>query len=1092
MTVNVTAYLRMQSGASIAGNWPVSWSGSWGNSSNTQGISLSGGQRQQIRSSSFTVSLTDSTQTRNVAISVNHFHGTTSNTLSISIGARYARTPTNLLVNRVSDSRIDLSWGRVGTYTSVNVQVQADSGSGFSTIGTYTASGNANSYASTGRIANRRYRFRVRGRTSGGASPWTSWSTIVYTTPATPSAPSAARSGNNIRVSLGGTTSLFGTHFDVQDDATGTIVGSAIPRGSFPWTHSNPNQTVRHRYRIRARRAQYSTGGTVLTSGYSSWSSWVELQSPPSAPTGLSPNGGSVELDAAVTLRWSHNPVDSSDQSQYELRHRLGSTGSWTTLTGTTASTRSVTFEEPGLHQWQVRTRGAHPDWSPWSATANLTAVTAPSVGLVTPDGESWMLPTMQVEWEFTQDDGLPQQGWRVELFNTDTDDAESLVESREGSTSASSVTLNTRLVRDGHYRVQVSVQSNGVWSEPVDQAFQVTFIPPSPPVIGGEWDEETGSVGLTVVDGRGPEIDDIVNVFPNPRFRTSDGLTPDRVNGHPNPGASYGTSGFTTSGALHVLDTAEVDWSNSGWAATFNPASAFGSIAHIVYGSTLDELADVLGLATVVGETFTIVFQWRVLGDAPAMLAPTHTGTGAGGYVDRSRGSGITPVLGQVYTDWITFTVAPLESGYETRRASLQIQGMAAPAATVQVSNVAMYQGGYDPSFEWFDGDSLPAQPGNEVSWSGPAGESVSVEGVPVPKHFAPFTGWGSRTVISDNGAILEVGNGWTFGSAGLDPDMFEEGEAYTIITEARLLSGEAQLVASVRGSNLPPSPTPLTPEWQEVRFAGVAGSSGDATASGLAVTMASSETRVEFHHLAIIPTENYPGPYFDGDTETAVIEGSSLTGVWDGEPDDSPSRLTMSEATVSVDIHRSIDDGETWEHVFGGDYDDELHVSDFESLSNGTTLYRATGYSLNGEPADAITEVVSDSTALWLGASETFDAVARLPLDPDVTINRTRLRQMEQYEGRALGVAYSSANQTREVTFSGTVPDTDIGIPSATRTELDDVSLNAWPVHLYRDPAGNRVYGICGPLDMARIGTEASGNTFWSYSGSLQETEK
>lgn len=1104
VTVTVKAYLRMASGASIAGNWPVSWSGSWGNSSNTQGISLSGGQRQQIRRSSFTVSLTDSSQTRNVAIRVNHFHGSTQNTLTISIGARYARTPTNLLVSRQSDSRINLSWSNTGTYARVGVQMQADTGSGFSLGGSASASGNATSYASTGRIPNRRYRYRVRGHTSGGASPWTSWSTIVYTTPATPSAPRVARSGNSIRVSLGSSTSLFGTHFDVQDAATGSIVGSNIPRGSFPWTHTNPNPEVRHRYRIRARRSQYSTGGTILTSSYSAYSPWVELQSPPNAPTNLAPNGIAVAAGEDAVLSWSHNPVDSSDQSAFELRWRIGSLGTWTTVTGSTASQYTTMFDEPGGYQWQVRTRGVHPDWSPWSATATLTAIDVPSVAITQPSGETWGLPTMTVEWEYAQLEDLPQSAWRVHLIHVDPD-GEAVLEERNGSGPASSVALATRLERDGDYIVRVWGQASGIWSEPDEVSFRVVFIPPSPPVVEGVWDEETGSVGLTVMDGRGPEIDDIVNVFPNPRFRTEgDGLNISRVNGHQNPGARYGTTtdvpGFSPQGSalLYPRARVEVEWSDSGYAAEFWSVGSIDSLqTRITYGPMLEQFADVLGLSSMVGETVTIEWQWvrPTVGTTRSVQPPMHRqGLTTIPYESRGRSSVIAePTAGNVYTEWITFVVTPLESGFDTRNVSVVANGTS-PDHRIQVSNVKMYLGEYDQTIEWFDGDS-EATGDDPIYWYGEPGESVSVEATPSPKHFEALAP--ARSIMSDDGAVVEaVVGGLSLVDLDLDLDI-SPGDAHTVLVGARLLDtpGEDEFMAivpQIGDDGYDNISTVTSTEWTQFRWNVIADEFGTDNARFMVSAPTEGLNRIEFRHLAIVAEADYEGPFFDGSTGAVEIDGSSMVSQWDGDADDSTSYLTMGEATVRVEIDRSIDDGETWERVFDGDYDDELHVSDFESLSNGTTLYRATGYSLNGEPADAIVEVVSDSTALWLGGGEGFDATARLPLDPDVNVSRSRQRQLEQYEGRALGVAYSSANLQREVTFTGTVPDADIGIPSATRTELDDVSLNPWPVHLYRDPAGNRVYGICGPLDMARIGTDADGNTFWSYSGSLEETEK
>lgn len=243
----------------------------------------------------------------------------------------------------------------------------------------------------------------------------------------------------------------------------------------------------------------------------------------------------------------------------------------------------------------------------------------------------------------------------------------------------------------------------------------------------------------------------------------------------------------------------------------------------------------------------------------------------------------------------------------------------------------------------------------------------------------------------------------------------------------------------------------------------------------------------------LMVTPGE-YDGPYRDGD---------DVGWGWDGEPHASASRELERPASVSVVIERSVDDGDTWEHVTEASFEDcSLSVSDFEGLSCGTTLYRVTSSAATGASIEVVHEGLADSEAIWLGTGEGFSQTARLSLHDGIGIRRGRQRSLEQYQGRSLGVAYMSENLHRTISVQGMVPDEDrLRCPSATRDELDDVILAPYPVHLHRDMHGNRVYGIVPEVDNDRewlMRHEDCGEHqgmcrqgLWSFGYSLDETE-
>lgn len=382
---------------------------------------------------------------------------------------------TGLVATRNSDTQITLTWTRNGTYSGAVIQRRTNGGA-WQQVG--APSGNVASFTDTTTVANRKYEYRVIGRAGNAQS--TAWSNVatVYTSPAVPTGVSATRQGSGIAVSASGTPP-YATAYDVRDGAT--QVGSAV---ALPWTHAAPDPATPHTYQVRARIGS-------LVSDWSAASNTVQLLTPPNAPANLAPNGAVLPDDVAVTFSWKHNPVDSSAQTAYELRYRVPS-GAWTTLTGTTASQRAVNFPV-GAREWQVRTKGAHPDFGAWSAIAAFTVVSRPGVAIVQPDTE-WDASILQVAWTFFQAQSRPQSAWQLQLLDANDE----VMESRSESGAATTATLRRR-VTEGVWTVNVRAATGDVWSAWASTSFTVVFDPPAVPSISAEWDEQQGGVNLSI-----------------------------------------------------------------------------------------------------------------------------------------------------------------------------------------------------------------------------------------------------------------------------------------------------------------------------------------------------------------------------------------------------------------------------------------------------------------------------------------------------------------------------------------------------------------------------------------------------------------
>lgn len=481
---SVYAYLRMDGNHSTNGTWLQSWSGRWGSGSENQSIVLSANQRKLIvYGGGSAVTLGDSPQTISFVATGRHYYGATGATLSITVPARYARTPTAFTVTRVSDVQQTLAWTRNSTYTSVVVQRRTDGGV-WQEIARPT--GNVATFTDTTTVAGHRYDYRVAGIGGSGQSRWSDEAT-VYTAPAAPTGVAASRVGaTNILVEVA-SVPAYATSFDIRDGDT--VVASGV---SLPWTHVSPNPAVPHTYRVR---------GVVdgIAGEWSAPSNTVQLIAKPNPPANLSPNGGVAASDTDVVFSWTHNPVDSSAQTAYELRHRPVS-GSWTTLSGTTASTRQVPLTV-GDYEWQARTKGAHADWSDWSAVATVTVITRPGVAVVVPE-DTYDLPTLPVEWSWLQAQGRQQSSWKVTLLG----DVGQQLEVRTGTGPTTTVTLNTRLIDGGQYTVRVEAATGAVWSDPAVQVFDVLFVPPAPPQVEVSWSETAGTATITTDAGSGED----------------------------------------------------------------------------------------------------------------------------------------------------------------------------------------------------------------------------------------------------------------------------------------------------------------------------------------------------------------------------------------------------------------------------------------------------------------------------------------------------------------------------------------------------------------------------------------------------------
>lgn len=501
VTLTWTVYLQSSysSTPGYSGTYTLRRTGTGPTGNTSESIYTAGSTPQNLGSWTQTVSTSYSgsvSKTMSVDFSTAFFDGarpTHSRTFTVPKRPPQApAAPSTPSASYVSDSQANVSWSRAGTagdagtiYESQRVRRSTDGGS-FATVATVSAT--ATAWTDSSVSANHSYVYQVQAvNVSGTATSGSSGA--VNTTPAAPTTVTASREGDDIRVSWTDNAAAE-TGFSVYDN--GTFVSPRAAANATSYLVPAPNPAVPHTYTVRAVT---SNGGTDLFSAYSAPSNEVQLQSPPAAPTNLSPNGTARAVDEAVVLSWSHVPVDASAQAAYEIEHRPAG-GTWTSLagkvtSGTSSRTVAASTWPTGSREWRVRTWGSHPDPSPYSAAATIPLTTRPTATIAEPSSVH-AEPSVTIEWAYYHASASAQSAWEARLL---TAEGQTLA-AGSGSGTSAAWTPSTVLENAEDYTAEVRVrESLGLWSEWADFPFSVAFPAPLPPLVEAAWDDLGGYV---------------------------------------------------------------------------------------------------------------------------------------------------------------------------------------------------------------------------------------------------------------------------------------------------------------------------------------------------------------------------------------------------------------------------------------------------------------------------------------------------------------------------------------------------------------------------------------------------------------------
>lgn len=415
-------------------------------------------------------------------------------------------TPTGVTATRVSDSQISLSWSQSSASNGQPVSNQvyrSINGGPYEKILDVAATNSLTVAAS----ANQKLRYRVQAWNAAGFSGLSAESAPVYTTPGAPSGVGAFKDTSlNIDVSFTENVDYAEYEHEVWH---GTVAGGVttwdgapavtLATGVLSWEHVAPNPAQVHKYRVRAK------AGTLLSTYAESPA--VQLLAAPNAP-GLAELAPYSDKAAVLQIPWTHNPVDSTAQTAYEVEYSTNGGSSWSS-TGKVASTvQSRTFPASTWAadvtvQFRVRTWGQANTGgsdgtgaSPWSAVRSTTFKTRPSASIVSPANSSVVTQsTVTVVLGFSQLEGATFVDATITLL-----EGGNPLEVLPTSNLAGTL-LATRVQNGGTYTVEAVVRdSNGLSSTAASSTFTVDYLDPVPAQVVTTYLEDSGFVQLGLV----------------------------------------------------------------------------------------------------------------------------------------------------------------------------------------------------------------------------------------------------------------------------------------------------------------------------------------------------------------------------------------------------------------------------------------------------------------------------------------------------------------------------------------------------------------------------------------------------------------
>lgn len=443
---------------------------------------------------------------------------------TLTVPARPFQTPrppsgTPTVAHYLDPLRLAVSW--VPDYT--------DSAGGYPWSGVYvwrwdnvsnvwtkiaTVGPSATSYTDSTVAGDREYKYGIQPFNASG-SPARADTESKFTIVAPHTNVTWAKATSDVVVSWAQASTLpVATQVWVSRGGAAYALAATVTAGLTSYTDPAPNPAVTHKYALLP----------VLTGAIStvySYSTMVQLQAPPLAPTAVVPSGVAVDPEAGtVTATWAHNPVDGTAQTAYEHQVKVAG-GAYVSSGKVTSASSSRTLSgltRGGTYVHQVRTWGQHADPSPWSAEESFPTGAAPEVGITYPTAADHGKSTLDAAWTYYDLEANTHTASRVELWTGGV---------RVHTATLAGVTTHTlafELANLTEYLFRTQVRdSTGLWSVWAEVTFSTDFVAPTTPTLTASFSEDTGSALLEISN---PDADGVTAVEPvsNSVWRSIDG----------------------------------------------------------------------------------------------------------------------------------------------------------------------------------------------------------------------------------------------------------------------------------------------------------------------------------------------------------------------------------------------------------------------------------------------------------------------------------------------------------------------------------------------------------------------------------------
>lgn len=393
--------------------------------------------------------------------------------------------------SRVSDTRANVTWTNKATskkpYSSIKIE-RATNGGSWSQIA--SVSKNATSYVDTSVSPNGYYRYRIRPYNPAGYGSYATTG-IIYNTPAAPTKVVAVRlvtGGVGLTITNPANTA---TALEVQRSIDSTTWENiATISGKVTKATDAPGDGT---FYYRARNTRGS-----LASDWSPESAAVITICAPAAPTLVSP-ASSIVIESSqpdITFQWMHNTLDGSVQTAAEVWYRIEDSNieeEWNKVE-VTGDADSVTVDNnftPGVRiEWNVRTKGASPDWSEYSENRIFEVKTAPVVYFEAPENGA-IIEKMPVSVSIRSlDESGAFTGGKFQIAGEDR----VLFEKELTSLDDFEVTKEQWAPVNGEdYTFIATVNSTSRLSGTANVPVAIKFKPPRPADLDIDFDPETG-----------------------------------------------------------------------------------------------------------------------------------------------------------------------------------------------------------------------------------------------------------------------------------------------------------------------------------------------------------------------------------------------------------------------------------------------------------------------------------------------------------------------------------------------------------------------------------------------------------------------